>query len=307
MDRKEWKEKRRRGIGGSDSPVVLGVSPFKTRRELYDEKQGLWEQAETPAMKRGTHLEPVAAELYERETGRNLEERKDILVHPDFPWMLANIDRQVVEDERGKGVVEIKCPGIRTFSKCKREGLPNYYGVQLQHYMKFPDFNWGAFVVFSAELWQLLHFDVKPDKDLQNIIVEKGQEFWEMVQKGIPPEDGEGPIVELPEVEGKVYKPDSFEWTQAIMDLREAKQILADAESLEKSAVEKVQGLMGDEYTIAEIDGVRIYWTPQAGRKRFDKTKLLKAHPEINLDEFYVPGKPFRSFRPFFLKERANE
>ena len=31
----DWLEYRRRGIGGSDAASILGVSPFKTARDLY--------------------------------------------------------------------------------------------------------------------------------------------------------------------------------------------------------------------------------------------------------------------------------
>lgn len=34
----EWLRQRTRGIGGSDVAAVLGISPWKTRRDLFYEK-----------------------------------------------------------------------------------------------------------------------------------------------------------------------------------------------------------------------------------------------------------------------------
>ena len=34
----DWLEYRRRGIGGSDAASILGVSPFRTARDLYYDK-----------------------------------------------------------------------------------------------------------------------------------------------------------------------------------------------------------------------------------------------------------------------------
>ena len=71
----EWLALRRRGIGGSDTPVVvLGERhPFRTPRQLWEEKTGRSPDVEeTPAMRRGTVLEPVVADLYREVTGRKL-------------------------------------------------------------------------------------------------------------------------------------------------------------------------------------------------------------------------------------------
>ena len=35
LSREEWLEYRRLGIGGSDAAAVLGISPFRTARDLY--------------------------------------------------------------------------------------------------------------------------------------------------------------------------------------------------------------------------------------------------------------------------------
>ena len=38
LTEKEWLEWRRKGVGGSDASIILGISPFATARDLYYDK-----------------------------------------------------------------------------------------------------------------------------------------------------------------------------------------------------------------------------------------------------------------------------
>ena len=40
MTREEWLEARKNGIGGSDAATILGLNPYKTTIELWEEKTG---------------------------------------------------------------------------------------------------------------------------------------------------------------------------------------------------------------------------------------------------------------------------
>ena len=98
---------RRQGIGGSDAAAVLGVSPYKTRYMLWAEKRGLVPPAPpNPAMTRGTALEPVARAAYEREVGGLMFPCQ--MVHPEHPWMRANLDGLSPD---ATTFLEVKCPG----------------------------------------------------------------------------------------------------------------------------------------------------------------------------------------------------
>ena len=61
----EWHEHRRKYRNASETPVVLGVSPWLTPYQLWQQKLGLIEPEVTPAMLRGTQLEPAARAAYE--------------------------------------------------------------------------------------------------------------------------------------------------------------------------------------------------------------------------------------------------
>ena len=56
----EWHQHRRKHRNASETPIILGVSPWQTPYQLWQIKLGLVEQEVTPAMLRGTQLEPQA-------------------------------------------------------------------------------------------------------------------------------------------------------------------------------------------------------------------------------------------------------
>ena len=41
LTEKDWLDYRRKGIGGSDVAAIMGVSPFATIRDLYNDKVGI--------------------------------------------------------------------------------------------------------------------------------------------------------------------------------------------------------------------------------------------------------------------------
>lgn len=304
MDREQWLEERRKGVGGSDSPVIAGVNPYKSVKELWAEKLGLTSEVKATApMKRGTALEPIIAKQYRQATGRKLKRVKAIQKHPNpqYSWMLANIDRLVQDDERGLGVLEIKAPGLRQYGNIERNGPRDIDMVQMQHYLAVMGLMWASFCAMNAERWEMVFYDVERDEGLINEIIARGANFWDMVQQQIEPTEEAPPIVDLPAADGKVITMDSPEWSAAVEQLRTARELKGEVDALEQDAKLKITSLMnGGE--IAESEGFRVYYREQAGRKTFDKKALAKAHPEIDLSEYEKQGKPFRSFKPYFLR-----
>lgn len=84
MIRAEWNLHRRKYRNASETPIVLGLSPWSTAYQLWQHKIGLIEPDVTPAMLRGTQLEPAARAAYEACTG---------LVMQPLWWSKANIPR----------------------------------------------------------------------------------------------------------------------------------------------------------------------------------------------------------------------
>ena len=60
-DRAAWLAARRLGLGGSDVPAVLGISPWRTPLQVWSEKVGLAgdDGGSSYVLRRGTHMEPL--------------------------------------------------------------------------------------------------------------------------------------------------------------------------------------------------------------------------------------------------------
>lgn len=307
MSREEWLEQRNKGIGGSDSPVIIlgNEHPFSTPYELWQEKTGQGTPVdETPDMKRGKMLEPMIADLYKAETGRSVRRVNSILQHPDVPCMLANVDREIVGTDRGPGILEIKCPRARTFSRIMREGLPEYYQLQLQHYLAVTGREWGSFAIFSADNWELKHFDVEADRDVIDTLMTVCPQWWNKHVVGQTPPEDTGIAVDLPDIGGEgMFNTETPEWYFAVREYLEAKALADEARDLleiKKLTITDLMTRYGSD--IVEGAGARVYWKPQKGRTSFDHKKLAKEHPELDLGSYYKTGRPSRPFKLFPLK-----
>ena len=111
LARPDWLELRKKGLGGSDAAAVLGISPFRTARDLYYDKLGIVtadDQANWVALEVGTLLEPLVARIFEAKTGLKVYQRKCMFQHPLYPWMLADLDYLVDLPDGTTAIVEIK-------------------------------------------------------------------------------------------------------------------------------------------------------------------------------------------------------
>jgi putative phage-type endonuclease len=125
----EWHAWRRRIIGASDAPVIMGENPWKSVDRLLAEKNGLEEGFRGNAKtRRGAQLEPAARSLYESRIKRKVPPA--VLQRRDRVWQGASVDGI---DNMGSRVVEIKC-GESVYRHVARfKAPPTYYMGQLQH------------------------------------------------------------------------------------------------------------------------------------------------------------------------------
>ncbi len=125
----EWHTYRRTMRNASESPAVVGVSPWCSPYQLWLLKTGRAEAEVNEAMRRGTALEPAARAAYEERTGHVMQP----LVLQDGAYS-ASLDGITLD---GGLIVEIKCPLKGRQSSLWRDveagRLPGHYGVQVQH------------------------------------------------------------------------------------------------------------------------------------------------------------------------------
>ena len=189
LDREAWLDVRKGGIGSSDAAAAVGLNPYKSPLELWLEKTGRSLDAGTPVgfddpRYWGTLLEPYVATAYQQQTERRVRKVNAVLQHPAFPFMLANIDREV-----------IGCPDVQIL-ECKtagefgarlwREGVPEYVQVQVQHQLAVTGKDAADVAVLLCGQ-QLEIFRIPRDEEVIARLVVLEARFWEYVETDTPP------------------------------------------------------------------------------------------------------------------------
>lgn len=135
----EWLNFRRTGIGGSDAAAILGLSPFKTNIEVWEEKVGLREPEDIsgkPQVQYGTKAEDLLVKLLALDYPQ-LKVKIDKKVVYRRGFMFASLDAEaVVRATKSLGFIEIKTTEIHSATALSKwDGrVPDYYYAQLLHY-----------------------------------------------------------------------------------------------------------------------------------------------------------------------------
>ena len=300
MPREQWLELRKKGIGGSDSAAIVGLDRYRSAFDVYAEKIGLKpEQPDNEAMRQGRDLEQYVAERFMEATGKKVRRRNAMLQHPEYPFMLANIDRWVVGENAG---LECKTTSVLNRAKFNQGEFPPNYYVQCMHYM----------AVTGADRWYLavlvlnksFHvFTIERDEaEIQALIVAE-KDFWENhVLKQIPPApDGTESTSELI----KQLFPEAREREEIALYGHEDKiqqYLELDAQVKEltqkRDALKQEIQLAMSDAEIGRAQGYVIEWKNQV-RQTLDTQRLKKEQAEIY--QQYL--KPAQTVRVFKVKE----
>lgn len=205
-DRAAWLAARKRGIGGSDISVILGLNPWKSPVDLWMDKTGRTPDSEqNDAMYWGNVLEDVVAREYARRTGNRVQRINRMAVHPARPWMLANIDRAIVAngsrariaDNGGTllgadGLLECKTASAYKASDWGTEddadAIPTHYVAQCQWYMGVTGAPWCDIAVLIGGN-KYLYKRIDRDAETISAMVDRAEAFWfEHVVADVAPE-----------------------------------------------------------------------------------------------------------------------
>lgn len=199
----EWLARRTHSIGGSDASCIVGMNPYKTNIELYNEKKGIIRTediSDKPYVIYGTKAEEYLRELFaldypQYEVGY-LE--NNMFTNSKYPYAHASLDGWLTDKETGKkGILEIKTTEIlRSMQREKwKDRLPDNYYIQILHYLMVTEYD---FVILKAQLkttfeddvyLQTKHYHidrVDVEDDIQ-YLAEKELQFYECLKNGKEP------------------------------------------------------------------------------------------------------------------------
>tara|TARA_R110000868_G_C10970190_1_gene769681 strand:- start:11941 stop:12819 length:879 start_codon:yes stop_codon:yes gene_type:complete len=177
----EWLAHRQNYLGASDAPIVMGVSPWKTQFQLWEDKLGMSApQEENFYMRRGSDMEPLARAAFEVEFG--LEVFPQIAYHPKHKFMMASLDGLTIDKDHA---VEIKCPGPKSHKTAVGGVVPIHYMPQLQHQLACLDLPMLWYWSFDGE--NGVAIKVERDDAYIKLMIEEEAKFWECVKTRTPP------------------------------------------------------------------------------------------------------------------------
>jgi putative phage-type endonuclease len=291
----KWLEERRRGIGGSDAPAILGLSKWKTPYQVYLDKIGEGEPVDdNPAMEWGRRLESAVIKKYCDETGNKvfIPGKDKILVHPVYDYILASLDG-VVDTDR---VLEAKTSRtVEGWGEPGTDEVPDIYQVQVHHYMAVTGLEVADIpVLIGGSDFRI--YTVERDQELIDIILETEAMFWERVQKKDPPDP-----VNLTDLLTKfgTSQPKKVEANREIIDaisgIKQIKDAISDLKSREDALKIKVFSHMGEADTLTDHDAVLATWKSAKGAKRFDTKTFQIEQPELYAKYLKI-AEPSRRF-----------
>lgn len=196
--REDWLAARKNFIGGSDAAAVLGLNPYKTNLELWQEKTGLVQPEDIsgkPYVQYGHAAESYLRNLFaldfpEYEVGYV---ENNLWLNNAFPFAHASLDGWLTDQAGRKGILEIKTTNIlQSMQKEKWDHrIPDNYYIQVLHYLMVTEFD---FAVLKAQLkyefqggdimLQTKHYKIERAEVQEDIayLMQKESDFWKSVQ-----------------------------------------------------------------------------------------------------------------------------
>lgn len=294
--RDEWLKARKLGLGGSDMAAVLGLSPWRSPIDVWlDKTSDTVEEKESEPMYWGNVLEEVVAQEFAKRSGYKVRNNNFTLQSNEHPYLLANIDREIVGLDAG-----LECKTANAFKANEWDGdnVPDAYYIQCQHYMAVTGkSSWWIAALIGGNTF--VYKEIKRNDEVIQAIIDTGAAFWELVESNTMPATDDSKACS--DALKKLYKHSngkaielSAQYNNIIVDYLELKEQLAELESkkrgienlLKDALGENEKGSCGEHY---------VSWKSSKPRETFDSKRFKSEHPYL-YKNYIKQGEPSRRF-----------
>lgn len=253
----EWLELRKKYIGSSDASVIMGISPWKTPYQLWQEKLSLIPPCKkTPAMERGLLLEEKARMIFEEVSGEIVF--PDIVLHEN-KFMMASLDGLSLNK---KVQVEIKCPQSHQNHFVDSGKMPDIYYPQVQHQLECTGNEFSYYFSYDGNTYYLL--EIKRNEAYINMLIEKEYEFYQCLKNNVTPQFTNKDYIEKSDIS---WKKKAIRWKEL---QEQEKKILQEKEELKNWFINSC-----GEYN-AQGEGVKISKHVRKGVIDYSKISVLE-------------------------------
>jgi putative phage-type endonuclease len=291
LNRDQWLNVRKGGIGSSDAASAVGLNPYCSQLELWLNKTGrdaglpkVDPNDETSPMYWGTLLEPIVAAHYTKRTGNKVRRINAVLQHPAEPWMLANIDREIIGAPDVQ-ILECKTAGMNG-ARLWKEGVPEYVQLQVMHQLAVTGKQAADVAVLICGQELQVHRIVR-DEAMITQLIQLERQFWRYVETDTaPPADGSDSAdlalrCLYPRDSGSTIDlSQDLEMSAAFSDLLSVRQLLSSNTLLESQLKQRIQQRMADA-TQALFESGDVTWKRSKDGTGLDVAALVKDQPDV--------------------------
>ena len=255
----EWLDFRMLRRMASETPAVMGLSPYQKPSDIRRIKNGGGSGFVNSAMRQGTAQEPIARAAYEQCYEPM---RPAVFVNGVYGASLDGINMDLT------GIWEVKTPvdgcNSERWSLAAEGQLTPYDMAQVQHQLMVTGASWCHFCVWCVETQDFILVHVNPEPDYWLMIEMEWDKFWDNL--GLRGDR---------------------EWLKAVKEYKESKaavQLVTDRYDLAKIKLQEL--LLGDEN---EGGGIRVQRIKVSGQTDWSKVKSHYCLDDEVLQQFKKP------------------
>ncbi len=183
LSEEDWLGYRRQGIGGSDVAAIMGVSPFATLRDLYNDKCGNPDVIQTEdnwvAKEVGHRLEDLVAKFFAYKTGYKVFAVRKLFRHPFHSFMQANVDFFVELPDGSIAILECKTTNYNSKEKWNDGAVPVNYEWQCRHYMAVMNLSCAYIAcLYGNNENEFVYRRIDRDEVIEADMIEMEAHFW---------------------------------------------------------------------------------------------------------------------------------
>lgn len=287
-DETSWLEERRKSVGASESPDLIGCGFADGGPAAVWERKVRGETApkESELLALGQIIEPAVRGACRVIRGLDVidPQGREMWRHPSFPHMHATLDGLVVEDGRA-GVLETK--NVSSFGRADWEdgAVPLRVQTQVQHQLACTglSFGYAAGLIGGSKLQTVR---IERNDEFIAAIHELIEQFWQRVEAGeMPPVDGRTVTAA---VLSRLHPDDNGETIELPDDVDTLLNVLAEVKQSEKTVKKakaelenRLRAALGDN-TYGQLPSGRVVSWKTQDRKGFTveptSYRVLRVH-----------------------------
>lgn len=297
----QWLAERQKGIGSSEIATIVGLNPYQTPYQLWQQRLGLTPPPpETLPMRLGHLLEEPVAALWHDATRLDVlaDSAQDFIVrYDDESPLQVSPDRvfsyTAPDGRSAAGILECKS----TQRAVDPDALPEQWLCQVHYQLGVAGLTRGAIAWLSAgRNFGYAFIDFNPE--LFQFLADQANAFYHenllLRQQPAPVNAADALAIFPTETPGKTAQA-TPELYQTYRQLKALRARIKDDEALEAQLADQLKLAIGDAETLAfEGQKLATYKAPKPAR-RFDAKAFEAKHPEL-YNEFTIETPAARRF-----------